>query len=203
MSSDSPENPARDLGRWGRTPASQVSTASEALAEPPAGDDELLSPRRRWGIVAAVILGGLAVIWLVVGLLYDVYYIPSRSMAGTLEPGDRILVRADGDPELGDIVIHQSDRGERVARVVGVAGDELDVRDGQLMRNGVLVDEPYVSDETPFPDAPVLVPPGHVFVMGDNRPDSSDSRFEGPVPVEDVTHRAVLRVWPLSRFGGL
>ena len=191
MSSDSPENPAPKA----------VETGSDPVSTPEV-DDESRSRRRRWGIVATVFLGGIAVVWLVVGLLYDVYYIPSGSMADTLEPGDRILARPGGDPELGDIVIYQSDRGERVARVVGVAGDELDERDGQLMRNGVVVDEPYVSDETRFPDPPVSVPPGHIFVMGDNRPDSSDSRFEGPVPVEDVTHKAVLRVWPLSRLRG-
>jgi signal peptidase I len=86
-----------------------------------------------------------------------------------------------------------------VKRVVAVEGDEVEGRDGRLWVNGRAVDEPYV-DGLPTYDFPATtVPKGAVFVMGDNRDNSEDSRSFGPVPVEDIIGKAIVRIWPLSR----
>ncbi|MBU6347676.1 MAG: signal peptidase I [Actinomycetales bacterium] len=99
-----------------------------------------------------------------------------------------------------------------VKRVVGVAGDQIQCCDtkGRIIRNGAGIDEPYIKagSTTSQVEFSVLVPDGHVFVMGDNRGNSEDSRFHldlnnGMVPLKDVVGRVSLRIWPLDRFGGI
>ena len=99
-----------------------------------------------------------------------------------------------------------------VKRVIGVGGDTVECCDnqGRIMVNGKGIDEPYVKDGagTAQVDFKVLVPEGKVFVMGDNRGNSEDSRFHldqdnGMVPLEDIVGRVALRVWPPDRIGGI
>lgn len=94
-------------------------------------------------------------------------------------------------------------REDLIKRVVGVEGDRIAVRNGTLYVNGEPQKEPYVNRR--FPDrstsAPVTVPEDHVFAMGDNRANSRDSRFFGPVPMENIEGEAFLRFWPLGRIG--
>ncbi len=89
--------------------------------------------------------------------------------------------------------------------MVGLPGDVISVEDGVLVRNGIFEREPYVdyvaTDSSFF--GPETVPEGHVFVMGDNRSNSRDSRTLGPVPEEHLIGRAVLRFWPIERAGSL
>lgn len=102
------------------------------------------------------------------------------------------------------IGIRTADAEDFIKRVVGLGGEELQVLNGRVLIDGSPIDEAYLPQGTYMLDfPPVEIPEGHVFVMGDNRPQSSDSRVFGPIPVEDVVGKAVLRVWPLSRFGGL
>lgn len=135
------------------------------------------------------------------------------------------------EPERGDIVVFKSVEGGRlpqeenpiervidlfqndgpdpsprqdlIKRVVGVPGDVISVRGGKLLVNGEPQREPYVNRE--YPDrsfsAPTTVPKGHVFVMGDNRANSQDSRVFGPVPKENIEGEAFLRFWPPDRIG--
>jgi signal peptidase I len=94
-----------------------------------------------------------------------------------------------------------------VKRVVGVAGDRIAVRGGHVVRNGRRRREPFAAPcgevrECDLP-RPVTVPPGHVFVMGDNRGASSDSRDWGPIPIDWVIGEAVAVYWPPGRAGTL
>ncbi|MFO7291842.1 MAG: signal peptidase I [Actinomycetes bacterium] len=91
-----------------------------------------------------------------------------------------------------------------IKRVVAVEGQTVEVADGRLYIDGVPQEEPYLLE----PDirgtfGPQVVPEGHVFLMGDNRNSSLDSRAFGPVPVEEIIGQAILRIWPLDRFGTL
>ena len=142
----------------------------------------------------------------------EAFYIPSESMVPTLRVGDRVLVNKFiyrfTEPQRGDIVVFKSVEGDNedlIKRVVGVPGDKISVRRGKLFVNGEPQKEPYVNKK--FPDrsffAPKTVPKDHVFVMGDNRANSRDSRFFGPVPDENIEGEAFLRFWPLDRFGSL
>lgn len=91
-----------------------------------------------------------------------------------------------------------------IKRVVGVGGDTIEVVDNAVLVNGIAIEEPYLPETASMPDfGPETVPDRHVFVMGDNRSRSQDSRRFGPVPVEDIIGRAFVRVWPVDRWGGL
>ena len=112
---------------------------------------------------------------LVEGLVHDVL----ESVA-LRDPGDRELIK----------------------RVVGLPGETIEGRDGVVRIDGAPLVEPYLPAGIVTSDfGPVLVPPDHVFVMGDNRGNSHDSRFPdiGPIPVETIVGRAIARVWPPNR----
>ncbi|HEX2729654.1 MAG TPA: signal peptidase I [Rubrobacteraceae bacterium] len=146
------------------------------------------------------------------------YSIPSVSMVPTLEVGDRVLVNKFvyrfTEPERRDIVIFDAvANGEPetlIKRVVGLPGDEIEIRRGILYLNGERQKEPYVANKPcvrSLPKTcsfgPVTVPQDHVFVMGDNRANSEDSRFIGPVPRQDIRGEAFFRFWPPGRVGAL
>ena len=91
-----------------------------------------------------------------------------------------------------------------IKRVIAVGGEELEIKDNQVFVDGVPLDEPYLDDSVVMPDfGPLLVPAEAVFVMGDNRPRSQDSRKFGPIETESIVGRAFVRVWPFDRWGGL
>ena len=91
-----------------------------------------------------------------------------------------------------------------IKRVIGIAGDHIKIEDGKVYLNGEELDEPYLRDgiETEsdlFTD--ITVPEGYIFVMGDNRSHSTDSRSFGCIPVEKVESKVLIRFWPLNKFG--
>ena len=91
-----------------------------------------------------------------------------------------------------------------IKRVVAVGGDRLEIRDNRVIVNGLVLDEPYVPPGARMADlGPIYIPDAHVWVMGDNRDNSRDSRSFGPVPVDTIVGRAFLRFWPLSRLDGM
>lgn len=161
-----------------------------------------------------VIITGIAAFVIVFGFLRpfvgEAFVIPSESMVPTLEVGDRVIVAKFvyrfSEPHRGDIVVFEGVGGETenlIKRVVGVAGDDVRMQDGVLFVNRKPQKEPYLNAESPSSDsfAPVVVPEGHVFVMGDNRGNSADSRVFGPVPLENLKGKALLRFWPVSKIG--
>ncbi|MGH8924834.1 MAG: signal peptidase I [Acidimicrobiia bacterium] len=100
--------------------------------------------------------------------------------------------------------IRTASADDLIKRVVAIAGDEVSVREGYLHLNGARVEEPYLLDPGIMPDfGPVMVPPESVFVMGDNRLVSYDSRRFGAIPMDRVLGEAVVRIWPPGRFGGV
>ena len=155
--------------------------------------------------------GGAAFLipYLLFTFLFRVVGVEGDSMMDTLYGGDRlILCPALSSPDRGDIVVINRYTDEPlVKRVIGVAGDTLEI-DEELHRvrlNGELLDEPYVQYPTPAYDmtGEVAVPEGYVFVMGDHRNDSHDSRAAdiGLVPVDDIVGWAAFRIWPPQRIG--
>ncbi|WP_308639321.1 signal peptidase I [Paenibacillus silvisoli] len=134
------------------------------------------------------------------------------SMQHTLVEGqrlieDKISYRFES-PNRGDIVIiHGPESDKRlIKRVIGLPGDVIDLTsDGQVVLNGEPLTEPYVKGKTYSNgmSMPYTVPPEKVFVMGDNRENSQDSRELGPIAMSSLEGRAVLRLWPLDKFGGL
>jgi len=136
-------------------------------------------------------------------------------MQDTLKVGDRVLVNKlsyqFGDIDRGDIVVfHKPDRaGESdvddfIKRIVGLPGETLRAVDGVVYIDGRPLEEPYLADGTVTNQlTEITVPEGHVFVLGDNRSLSRDSRFFGPIPMDSIVGEAFVRLWPLGSFGGL
>jgi signal peptidase I len=140
----------------------------------------------------------------------EAFWIPSGSMIPTLEIGDRVLVNKFiyrfTEPKRGDIIVFESvDNPDEdlIKRVVGLPGDTIAVRRGHLLLNGERQRESYVNKKLPDRSfyAKTRVPKGHVFVMGDNRGNSADSRVFGPLPEKNIEGEAFLRFWPPHRIG--
>lgn len=135
----------------------------------------------------------------------EAFRVSSGSMAPTLRAGDHVLVDKlayrIGDPRRGDLVAFRGvGDGVMIKRAVGLPGDTVAVRDGVLHVNGGRVAEPYVNYELNDSNyfGPERVPEGSVFVMGDHRENSRDSREFGPVRREDLVGRVLLRIWPVG-----
>ncbi|TDN41640.1 signal peptidase I [Curtobacterium flaccumfaciens] len=169
--------------------------------------------------VAIIVVAAVLASFLVKAYLVRSFYIPSASMENTLLIGDRVLVNelVPGvvPVQRGDVVVFQDPGGwltagqgdDLIKRVIGMPGDTVSCCDaqGRLSVNGHPVDESYVvlapgSDRVSSEDFSVTVPAGRLWVMGDNRYDSADSRVHGTVPVADVVGRAFLTTWPVSRW---
>ena len=146
------------------------------------------------------------------------YRVEQQSMERTLEPDQYVLVdkltpRFD-EYKRGDIIIFDPPatwatdrRTPFIKRIIGLPGDHVAIRDARVYVNDVALEEPYVYDGQPTvvtgSDSEWIVPPAELFVLGDHREDSADSRVFGPVPREHVIGRAWLRYWPLGTFGVL
>lgn len=185
-----------------------------------ATDEASTTSRRRSPVRSLIewllVLGGALVVALLIKtFLFQAFYIPSESMEPTLTRGDRVLVNklddGIGDIGRGDIIVFgrppneaPSEIDDLIKRVVGLPGETVEGRGGQVWVDGAPIDESYLADGTitdPFP--PVEVPDGFVFVMGDNRGNSRDSRVFGPIDGDLIVGRAFVTVWPLGRAGGL
>jgi signal peptidase I len=141
--------------------------------------------------------------------------VQQTSMYPTLKPGDRLIVeKLDRNFHYGDIVIFAPPSTvstlagvDFIKRVIGLPGDVISIHDGAVWRNDVKLSEPYLVPGVTTAPSPVTpsemwtLQPGQVFVMGDNRPGSSDSRAFGPVNESAVVGRVVLRYWPFTKFG--
>jgi signal peptidase I len=167
--------------------------------------------RRRPGVVLALV-AALAVVLLLRAVVAEPFGIPSQSMAPTIARGDHVLVdklayRGGDLPRHGELVVFHAPRTNEITlkRVVATSGQTVEIRDGLLYVDGRRRREPYTD-----PDAidsvffgPVTVAAGSVFVLGDNRGDSTDSRRFGSVPASELIGRARARIWPPSRWGTL
>lgn len=163
-----------------------------------------------------VVVGGALIIALVIkAFLLQAFYIPSSSMVSTLNIGDRVLVNKLSyrlhDVHRGDLIVFGRPEGEAdsaisdlIKRVVGLPGDVVEGQNGRVLINGEPLDEPYLDEGVTTGDfEPIEVPDDHLFMMGDNRGDSRDSRFFGPIPEDSVVGRAFFRVWPLGDISTL
>ncbi|HUR26571.1 MAG TPA: signal peptidase I [Planctomycetota bacterium] len=140
--------------------------------------------------------------------LFNVSVVRGSSMAPGIHDGDRIVVDhlayLLGTVERGDIVVlkYPLDPSlDYIKRVIGLPGDEVQIDDGHVYVNGEELTEPYVASSDLLSRTNVRVQPAHYFVLGDNRPRSSDSREFGQVPMDYVRGKVEVRLWPLSRIG--
>jgi signal peptidase I len=175
-----------------------------------------------------VVVGAVAVALLIKSFVMQAFYIPSESMQPTLGVGDRVLVnklsyRLHGINR-GDVVVFEKPAGaghdeikDLIKRVIGLPGDKVVYLNDQVYINDHLLNEPYLPKGTstqPGPgtvtwtakctrDDPCVIPEGSVWVMGDNRTNSSDSRYIGPIDENLIIGRAFVIVWPPDRLSGI
>ena len=141
--------------------------------------------------------------------------IKGASMEPSFENGEYILTNKIlyklTDPERGDVVIFKAPKNpdiDYIKRIIGLPGDTVALRGNKIYVNNAPLDESYLAAGIVIfggsflqENREVVVPPGKYFVMGDNRPHSSDSREFGVIAKEDFIGKAILRYWPFSRFG--
>lgn len=144
---------------------------------------------------------------LVATLLLPVLRIYGTSMTPTLDNGQIVVSVKTGELEPGDVVAFYYNNKILIKRVICSSGDWVDIqRDGTVLVNGQVLDEPYLTEKalgTCDIELPYQVPDGRVFVMGDHRETSVDSRSTsvGCVAQEQIVGRIFFRVWPLNEFG--
>jgi signal peptidase I len=173
-----------------------------------------------WVVVLAV---AVAVALLISATSIQAFFIPSVSMESTLHKEDRVLVNKWSyrlhAVHRGDVVVFSkpkdlvSNDKDLIKRVVGLPGDKVTIADGHVYIDGHQLNEPYLDKGTVTasvagkwgctPEAPCVIPKGQLWVMGDNRGNSEDSRYFGTIPESSVVGRAFLRIWPLNRLAGL
>lgn len=197
-----------------QTTSQPISPLEPTLSNPP--DKKPGAQPNPWVEVLQTV--GLSVV-LALGIRHfvaEARYIPSGSMLPTLEINDRLVVEKVSfrfnEPARGDIIVFWPPEsltppGQRrdafIKRIVGLPGDMLEIRDGQVIVNGEVIEEDYIKEPSNYTWGPQQVPDDSFFVLGDNRNSSFDSHEWGFLPAENVIGRAMVRFWPIDRIGWL
>lgn len=187
-------------------PPSEWPTAAQLEAELAREKYKHKYLRTFWSTVCALITVA-AVVILMATMLLPVLKIYGTSMTPTLENGDILFTVKTADLQSGDIVAFYYNNKILVKRVIAEAGDWVDIdSQGTVYVNGEPLDEPYLTEKALGNcniELPYQVPDGKIFVMGDHRSTSEDSRNTaiGPVAEEAIVGKIVFRVWPLPELG--
>ena len=155
-----------------------------------------------WEILQTLIMA--VILYFLIDTVVGRVRVENISMQPTLHEGEFILVNKLayrlGDFQRGDIIVfHHDPTEDYIKRVIGLSGDTVDVRDGNVYINGQMIKEPYIA-APPHYTGSWKVPPGQIFVLGDNRNQSSDSHQWGYVPESTVVGRALVVYWPLQNL---
>lgn len=199
-----------------------MSEANDGFTDPVDQDLAAVTPAApaeqsvgRWLLETAfLVLAAFVLAQGIKAFVVQPFVVPTGSMRPTIMENDRVLAekityRFVRKPQAGDVVVFDDPLGQHpqlIKRVIAVAGQTVDVKDGKVVVDGVPLNEPYTHGKTTTPGTvalPITIPEGSVWLMGDNRPNSGDSRFFGPRPVTTVRGKAFWTYWPPSRFGAL
>lgn len=156
---------------------------------------------------ATVVVPALLITLVVNAFVAQAMVVDGPSMQPNLYYHQRVIVekvtyRLERGPQRGDVVTINlpGEKEDLIKRVVALAGETVEVRGGQVWVNGQLLEEPWLTRPGGPDYGPTVVPAQHVFVLGDNRGNSRDSRYFGPLPVKRIVARAVLVYWPLDKI---
>lgn len=178
--------------------------------EPAPPNDENLAQKvlKQIGEFLGASTRGVLLAFLLIYFVAQAHIVHGHSMEPNLHTEQRLIVeklsyRFDV-PQRQDVVVIERGEGQDrlIKRVIGLPGEMVEIRGGQVFINGRLLDEPYLpTNMTQANFGPKLVPPDQIFVLGDNRNNSNDSRYFGTIPVEQITGRAWLAYWPFADIG--
>jgi signal peptidase I len=202
---------------WAGPPSAGPALPAAGAEAPPLPDERPpASPRRRGAgslfEVAVVVLLALFIALLLKVYVAEAYEIKGKSMEPTFLPEQRVmLLKVFYGIRRGDIIIFSSAENcqkDLIKRVIGLPGDRVEMKDGEVYVNGERIPEPYLSG-SPWREghkyheyrAAEPVRPGKYYVLGDNRPDSQDSRAFHPIDASSIKGKVILRWWPLERLG--
>ena len=213
-----PADPSVDTVIYDPEPGSDEQLAKRAVADE-SGPRAKRRQRRALLTDNARIIIKDVIIACIIALVISAFIRPTivqeTSMEPTVEPRDYLLMSRQayrfGQLDYGDIVIFRSDlkldaehNKLLIKRVIGLPGDTIAVHDGEVYLNGEQLNEPYIAEGgTPGFVEETTLGDGEVFVMGDHREVSVDSRSFGPIPQDVIVGKAVFRLWPFSGFGPL
>ncbi|NNE74319.1 MAG: signal peptidase I [Acidimicrobiales bacterium] len=190
------------------------------------GEDDDGQSGWRWLLEWSLVLTAAVVAALIMrALVFQVFYIPSASMEPTLSNGDRVAVnKRETTPERGDIMVFErppnsppAEINDLIKRTIALPGETIVIEGGQVFIDDQVLFEPYLPEDVRSTNnawtaqcanergdgSACLIPDDHYFMMGDNRANSWDSTRFGPIHRDLFVGRAILRVWPLSKFGRL
>lgn len=171
-----------------------------------------------WGLTIGI---PIIVALLLHMFVVEAFIVPTGSMLETIQLNDRVWAEKVSyhfrGPEPGDIVCfdHPEKQGVTLLkRVIATQGQTVDLVDGKVVVDGVVIDEPYTEGKPTYPldrhaeaiepiQYPYVIPEGHVWLMGDNRTNSLDSRYYGAIPLSSIKARAFCTYWPLEHAGML
>lgn len=168
--------------------------------------------KEAWEWIKALAIA-IALAFFIRTFLFAPFIVEGESMEATLHNNERLVVNKAiyylSKPKRGDIIVfHAEADKDYIKRVIGVAGETVEVRDDVLYINGMKVDEPYLEKKREEAKAqglrltddvePTTIPANEIFVMGDNRQNSRDSRMIGPVELGKVVGRAEFVFWPFK-----
>lgn len=160
-----------------------------------------------------IVLIAFALSWVLRTYVIEARKIPTGSMLPTIQLEDRVIVdkfffKYFDHISPGDIIVFHPPPSAHatedfIKRVVGLPGDKVEIRNHTTYVNDQPLYEPYILDKSKSDFGPIVVPKDSVFVMGDNRNNSDDSRIWGFLPMQNITGRTLFRYWPLDHFGAL
>lgn len=159
-------------------------------------------------IIGTLLIGITIFILFQLSIQYSI--VEMSSMEPNLHDGQRLLVSKlaykFGEPQRGDIIIFKPphiDNPDKdyIKRIIGLPGETVEITNGVVYINDVLLEEPYIKDPAKSSLAKRTIPEGEYFVLGDNRNNSNDSRSGWTVPLEDIVGKAWLSIWPPETWG--
>ena len=178
-------------------------------------DNDVQKPRKKRSSAMGFLIDTIETILMAVVLFLVINTVSSRvrveniSMKPTLQPGELLLVNKLAfkwsEPDHGDIIVFHfqgNANNDYIKRLIGLPGDEIKISNGAVYVNGYALTEPYIAEQPAY-DGTWIVPEDQLFVLGDNRNNSSDSHYWGYVDVDDVVGKAIFKYWPLDQARSL
>ena len=190
----------KQVDRLGRPSINMLNSEIERLER-----NELF--RRLICYLLTCIIAIAAIIIIITNLFLTVLMVEGSSMNPLLKNNELVIVKECNNPQRNDIIAFYQNNKLFIKRVIAIADDVVEINtDGVVSLNGKLLDEPYVTKQSlgnSDIEFPHLIPPGSVFVLGDNRAISSDSRDSklGTISSEQIVGKVTLSIWPISQIG--